>query len=183
MNPLPKAFQELLSQRSQRPDAPITIYHRDSIYLANKVCKSKQIWSEDGTGQANFHTDRYGGGSICEQEVTLIFEWSGEVAFKGDSSKPEPNILYWEPWGADRENLWSLTLAMGSSKGLKLVGVSHIRIEDDDTEREQKLYALSQMAKLLVNELIITVPLLHERTHTLASSQGRLSRFVERHFD
>lgn len=177
----PQAFHRLLTQRGTKTDAPITIYHRDSIYLAYKVIKSQHIWSEDGQGQANFHTSRFGGGSECQQEITLIFEWTGPVEFKADSSKRNPNTLYWEPWG-DSEALWSLTLGIGTTDGLKLVGISDVQISDSDPERAEKIYVLSQLAKLLVNNIEISNPEPSERKFTQVPTQGRFNRFMEKHF-
>lgn len=53
------------------------MHHRTDVYAAYKIIKSKHIWSKDGYEQANFHTERYGGGSDCKNEITLNFEWRG----------------------------------------------------------------------------------------------------------
>lgn len=178
----PKAFQALLAQRTERPNLPITIYHRDTIDLAYQVCRSRQLWSEDGQGQANFHTDKFGGGSICGDQITMIFEWSGPLELLSQDSQPSPNTLYWGATEADYQRLWSLVLAAGTTEGLRLVGISDVLIAAAGPEREDQLFVLAELTKLLPGNPKITVPHPNARLHSLVPRQGRLHRFIAQHF-
>lgn len=142
---------------------PITIYHRDTIYTAYKICRSRQIWSNDGHKQANFHEEKFGGGSICGDEVTLAFEWRGPRESSPPKWPAEPNVLYWAPWDANKDSLWSLVLFPGTKNGLKLVGLSHVSISSNDEEFEHKQFLLSEMAKLIVGCPQTVVPNVHQR--------------------
>jgi hypothetical protein len=143
--------------------APITIYHRDTIYTAYRICRSRQIWSNDGHQQANFHEEKFGGGSICGDEVTLIFEWDGPLETTPTQWPASPNILYRIPWDGNKNSLWSLVLFPGTEHGLKLVGLSHATILDNDLEFDHKKFLLSAMASLIVGGAEITVPIATKR--------------------
>src|SRR5690554_512808 len=138
--------------------SPITIYHRNTIYSAYKICRSGQIWSKDGYQQANFHEEKFGGGSICGSEITLIFEWSGQQAPSPEKWPAEPNVLYRAPWGGDESKLWSLVLFSGTTDDLRLVGFCHVTINSDDAGFEHKHDILSEIAKLVVGCPTIVVP-------------------------
>ena len=143
--------------------SPITIYYRNTIYSAYKICRSGQIWSNDGYHQANFHEEKLGGGSICGNEITLVFEWSGQQAPSPDRWPASPNVLYRVPWEGDQSKLWSLVLFPGTTVGLRLVGFCHVTITSDDEGFEHKNHVLSEMAKLAVGCPTIVVPKAAER--------------------
>lgn len=138
-------------------DTAITIHHRDTIYAAYKICLSRQIWSQDGYQQANFHENELGGGSICGDEVTLSFQWAGPVEQSPRKWPGRPNILYRVPWLGNANSLWSLILFPGTNTGLKLVGISHVSISADQ-ELEHKQFLVSEMAKLVVGCPQVIVP-------------------------
>ena len=143
--------------------SPITIYHRDTIFTAYKICRSGQIWSNDGHHQANFHEEKFGGGSSCGDEITLAFEWSGSQEPSPEKWPANPNVLYRAPWDGNKRSLWSLVLFPGTTVGLKLVGFCHATISADEEDSEHKRYVLSEMAKLVVGCPTIVVPTVAER--------------------
>ncbi|MBN0979190.1 hypothetical protein JTY93_19400 [Pseudomonas hygromyciniae] len=123
------------------------MHHRTGVYAAYKIIKSAQIWSKDGFGQANFHTEIYGGGNDCKNEITLHFEWDGEIEERSVNIWPgERDVLYICPWYGNPERLWSLVLFQGTSKHLTLTGCSNFEPTEEDIEHKKYV-------KFLIDEM------------------------------
>lgn len=154
----------------------IDMHHRTDVYAAYKIVKSKHIWSKDGYEQANFHTERYGGGSDCKNEITLNFQWRGAyIDTTPDKWPGSVNTLYRSPWAGAPESLWALILFPGTNKGLELVGYSNVDIPDDD-EKEHKKHLLGLIDGMLGEKVYVSVPYKHERA-TLTIPQLKPSSF------
>ncbi|MCY1404342.1 hypothetical protein D9M71_195480 [compost metagenome] len=106
------------------------IYHRTKIETAYKIVKTRQIWSKDPYAQANFHNQKFGGGSDCHDEITLEFMWSGTMQ-KSEPWPASPNVLHWTSWEGAPDTLFTLALFPGTSDHLTLVGVSNISPSDN----------------------------------------------------
>lgn len=151
------------------------IHHRTGVYAAYKIVKSQNIWSKDGYEQANFHTERYGGGSDCKNEITLNFEWNGSyVANPPDEWPGQVNTLYRNPWVGAPESLWALILFPGTNQGLELIGYSNVEIEENN-EAEHKRFLLKLIDKMIGENLAVSVPLRSERTSVAIPSNKSCS--------
>ncbi|EJE8535942.1 hypothetical protein ACWOVX_004248 [Vibrio vulnificus] len=148
------------------------LYHRTSIYTAYKIINSQQIWSNDGYEQANFHTEKFGGGSDCEDEITLHFKWSGgspiELPNKWVGNIPShvpvpkkwpglPNTLY-KAYMSGKSKLWALVLFPGTVQNLAIVDCSDVTIKSE-RELKYKEYIFKEILNSLSNSPIpVSVP-------------------------
>ncbi len=134
------------------------MHHRTDIYTAYKIIKSRQIWSKDGDGQANFHTQKHGGGSDCKDEITLNFRWDGRHDQRAPVSWPgSANTLFYVPWEGNNQLLWSLTLFPSTDTNLYLTGYSDAEIPEDD-ETEHKEYLLGLIESELNSDIPVSIP-------------------------
>lgn len=138
------------------------LYHRTDIYNAYKKVVSGQTWSKDGYQQANFHTEKHGGGSDCKNEITLHFNWSGSCE-NGEPSKwpGPPNVLFESNWPGS-SSLWSLFLFPGTNVGLTLTGYSNIEIEGCD-DVKHKEFILNKIKEMTIDPIDISVPTVSNR--------------------
>ncbi|MDB1113902.1 hypothetical protein [Pseudomonas extremaustralis] len=138
------------------------LYHRTDIYNAYKKVVSRQTWSKDCYQQANFHTEKHGGGSDCKNEITLHFNWSGSCA-NGEPSKwpGPPNVLFESNWPGS-SSLWSLFLFPGTNAGLTLTGYSNIEIEGCDDVKHKK-FILNKIKEMTIDPIDISVPTVSKR--------------------
>lgn len=160
------------------------IYHRTDVDTAFKIVISKQIWSKDGYGQANFHTEKYGGGSQCKNELTLAFEWKGKVLENEPKKWPgKKNILYCVPWAGDTDRLWSMVLFKGTDENLFFIGLDKIEIPVDE-EKKNKEETIRFINSKLKAPLAIKVPEEINRVNVTSdsSNKGALLKKIERLF-
>lgn len=154
------------------------IYHRTDIYSAYQIAKSQQIWSNDPYGQANFHTEKYGGGSDCKNEITLEFEWKG-VCVKG-TPRPWPgnvNTLYSINWLGNDDLLWSLCLFPGSNNGLYLNDFFELAIPDDNN-KVKKEEILDLLKMLMQCPILLEVPFRDTRIQTIVPTKNSESIYL-----
>jgi len=152
-------------------------YHRTDIYNAYKKIASQQTWSKDGYSQANFHTEKYGGGSDCKNEITLHFEWNGKIANGEPNEWPgPPNVLFEKMWSGNSEKLWSLFLFPGTNSDLVLTGFSNIEIQEGD-DFEHKNHVMKEIEKLLISPIQVAVPHKNQRKNIVVPQLPKNSLF------
>lgn len=134
------------------------IYHRTKVETAYKIVTSKNMWSKDGHKQANFHTEKFGGGNLCHNEITLVFRWHGKVQRTKATEWPAPpNILHWTPWAAAPDELWTLALFPGTNNNLTLIDICEIQTSDEySTLTETEKYVLIEKIR---SEILTGIPI------------------------
>lgn len=154
------------------------IYHRTDIYSAYQIAKSQQIWSNDSYGQANFHTEKYGGGSDCKNEITLEFEWKG-ACVKGEPQQWPGNVntLYSINWLGNDDHLWSLCLFPGSNSGLYLNDFCEVAIPDDDNKIKKEA-TLALLKDIIQCQILLEVPFTDARIKTIIPTKNSKSIFL-----
>lgn len=153
------------------------VYHRTDIYSAYQIAKNQKIWSDYPYGQANFHTEKYGGGSDCKNEITLEFEWKG-ACVKGSPRQWPGNVntLYSINWLGNDDLLWSLCLFPGSNNGLYLNGFCEVAIPDDNN-KVKKEGALILLKTLIQCPILLEVPFRDTTIQTIVSTKNSESIF------
>ena len=138
----------------------VNLFHRCSLVTAYRVAYSRQIWSKDGAGQANFHWRRDGGSSEVQSEITLEFAWGGAISRDQRDFRAGANTLIEVMLSSDAEQPWTLALLPGTDQHLSLVGMSFLDFKPDEKNAG---FLASLLPSALTGQPKIVVPHLKER--------------------